>query len=142
MAVLFLQRGGRMSYGKRRYYKKRRGRSSNGFGGMVNDTAAIANKLGPKGALITGILGFLSFYFAFPWILVAWSDHNRAKMTGQLAPMMGKLLDDVFLRRFIHPLEWAGMRYSSYASVFPVGRRLHVLTSTTRWSAMQRGSQK
>ena len=98
-----------MSYGKRRYYNKRRGRSSNGFGGMVNDTAAIANKLGPKGALITGILGFLSFYFAFPWILVAWSDHNRAKMTGQLAPMMGQLLDDVFLRRFIHPLEWAGI---------------------------------
>lgn len=98
-----------MSYGKRRYYNKRRGRSSNRFGGMVNDTAAIANKFGPKGAFITGVLGFLSFYFVFPWILVAWSDHNKAKMTGQLAPMLGKLLDDVFLRRFIHPLEWAGI---------------------------------
>lgn len=34
-----------MSYGKRRYYRKGC-RSSNGFGSMVRDTVAIANKFG------------------------------------------------------------------------------------------------
>lgn len=98
-----------MSYGRRRNYKGR-GRSSNGFGGMVGDFADIANKFGPKGTLITGALGFVTLYFIVPWALVAWAEHNKAKMSsGPLGQAMGKMLDEIFIRRFIHPAEWAGI---------------------------------
>ena len=97
-----------MSYGKRRYYK-RKGRSSSGFGGAVSDTASIANRFGPKGALITGVVGFITFYYLIPWAMVAWLDHNKAKLVSQSASLIAKMLDDVFLRRFIHPSEWAGV---------------------------------
>lgn len=30
-------------------------------------------------------------------------------MNGQHAALFGKLLDDIFIRRFIHPAEWAGI---------------------------------
>lgn len=94
--------------GYKRSYK-RRGRSSSGFGGAVSDSASIANKFGPKGALITGVTGFLFFYVVVPWALVAWLDHNKAKMVSQNASMIGKMLDEVFIRRFVHPSEWAGV---------------------------------
>jgi len=98
-----------MSYGKRRHYRKGN-RSSNSFGGMVGDTAAIANKFGSKGALITGGIGFAFLYFVIPWLLTAWADHTKAKMSaGAVGNAMRQLLDEVFIRRFIHPAEWAGI---------------------------------
>lgn len=98
-----------MSYGKRRYYRKG-GRSSNGFGSMVGDAAAIANKFGPKGALIAGGIGFVGFYFIVPWLLTLWVEHNKAKMSaGVVGNAMRQVLDEVFIRRFIHPAEWAGI---------------------------------
>lgn len=62
----------------------RRRRSRNSFGSTVADSAAIANRLSPRGAFITGALGFTFFYFVLPWALIAWADHNKAKMTGDL----------------------------------------------------------
>lgn len=97
-----------MGYGRRRYYNKPR-RASSGFGGTVCDMADIANKFGPQGALITGVVGFIVFYLAVPWLVEAWAAHNKEKMTGQLASMLGKMVDEVFFRRFIHPAEWAGI---------------------------------
>lgn len=96
-----------MSYRKRQRYGGRR--SSSSFGSMVSDSAAIASKLSPKGALITGLVGFTVLYFAVPWALVALADSSKAQMTSQLAPVMGKVLDDLFVRRFIHPAELAGI---------------------------------
>lgn len=87
----------------------RRRRSRNSFGSTVADSAAVANRLSPRGALITGALGFTLFYFAVPWLLTAWANHNKAKLAGALAPMYAKLIDEVFLKRFIHPSEWAGI---------------------------------
>jgi hypothetical protein len=92
---------------KRRYSK--RGRSRSGFGSAVSDSTEIASKLGLKGALITGTLGFVFFYYVIPWALAAWVEHNKAKLSGQNAAIFGKLLDEVFLRRFVHPSEWAGI---------------------------------
>lgn len=97
-----------MSYGKRRNHR-RHGRSSQGFGSMVGDTAAIASKFGPRGALTTGLIGFTALYFIIPWLLVLWADHNKASMKGQMASVMGQLLDEIFIRRFIRPSEWAGI---------------------------------
>lgn len=77
---------------------------------MVGDFAGIANRLSPRGALIAGSLGFCTFYFVIPWMLVAWAEHNKAKMSsGAVGQAMGKLLDEIFIRRFIHPAEWAGI---------------------------------
>lgn len=87
----------------------RRRRSRNRFGSTVADSAAIANRLSPRGAFITGALGFTLFYFVLPWLLTAWANHNKAKLVGALAPMYAKLIDEVFLRRLIHPSEWAGI---------------------------------
>lgn len=98
-----------MSHSRRSKYRKR-GRSTTGFGGMVGDFAGIASKLSPKGALITGGLGFVALYFVIPWMLVAWAEHNKAKLSsGAVGQAMGKMLDEIFIRRFIHPAEWAGI---------------------------------
>lgn len=35
----------------------------------ASDTGAIANKFGPKGALITGCVGFIALYFVIPALL-------------------------------------------------------------------------
>lgn len=76
----------------------------------MGDLASIANKLSPRGALITGVIGFFSLYVIIPWMLVAWAEHNKAKMSaGAVGQTMGKLLDEIFIRRFIHPAEWAGI---------------------------------
>lgn len=97
--------GLKVDYRKRRY----RRRSGGGFGSMIGDTAIIASRFGPKGALTTGVVGFVFFYFVVPWALAAWADHNKAKMVGQNAAVFSKVLDEIFLRRFIHPSEWAGI---------------------------------
>lgn len=77
---------------------------------MVGDFASIADNLSPKGALITGALGFIALYFVIPWMLIAWAEHNKAKLSsGTVGQAMGKMLDEIFIRRFIHPAEWAGI---------------------------------
>ncbi len=95
-----------MAY-KRRY--RRKGRSGSGLGGAVNDAGTLASMFGPQGALITGVIGFAFFYWLVPALLVAWANHNKAKMTGATAEAMGQVIDVVFLKRFINPSEWAGI---------------------------------
>lgn len=56
-----------------------------------------------------GWLGFALFYLVLPWLLHAWAEHNKAKLNGSLGPMWAKMIDEVFLRRFIHPSELAGI---------------------------------
>jgi hypothetical protein len=90
-----------------RYRHKRRPRNS--FGAAVADSAESANRSSPGGAFVIGALGFVLFYFVVPWLLRAWADYNKAKISGELAPMMGKLIDEIFLRRFIFPSELAGI---------------------------------
>jgi len=98
-----------MSYGRRRNSKWRK-RPSNGFSGMVGDTAAIANKFGSKGALITGGIGFIALYFVIPWLLHIWAEQTKSKMSASaVGNAMREVLDEVFIRRFIHPSEWAGI---------------------------------
>lgn len=97
-----------MTYRNRRYRK--RSRSSNGFGGMVGDLAEIGNKFGPKGTLITGVVGFVSLCWLMPWLMALWAEHNKAKMSaGAFGHAMRQLVDEVFIRRFSHPAQWAGI---------------------------------
>lgn len=96
-----------MSYREKR--RNRRGRSRNSFGGAVGDVSHIANSFGPTGAVVSGLIGFLCFYVLIPWLLTAWAGHQKAKMSGQMVPYMARVVDEVFLRRFINPSEWAGL---------------------------------
>lgn len=95
-----------MSY-NRRYSNHRR--SNSNLGSVVSDAATIANAFGPKGAVITGLIGFGFFYFTMPWLLMEWENDSKARMVGPLAALSGKMLDEIFFRRFIHPCEWAGI---------------------------------
>ena len=94
-----------MAY-KRNY---RRSRSGNNLGSAVGDMGAIANKFGPKGALLVGAIGFVVLYFLIPAALEAWLEYNKAKMTGPTASVMGQVLDKIFNTRFIRVSEWAGI---------------------------------
>lgn len=85
-----------MAY-KRNY---RRRRSGNNLGSAVVDMGAIANKFGPKGALITGVIGFVVLYFLIPAALEAWLEYNKAKMTGPTTSV---------ITRFIRVSEGAGI---------------------------------
>jgi len=91
---------------KRNY---RRRRSGNNLGSAVGDMGAIANKFGPKGALITGVIGFVVLYFLIPAALEAWLEYNKAKMTGPAGSAMGQVLDKIFNVRVIRASEWAGI---------------------------------
>ena len=91
----------------KRNYRKRR--SANNLGSAVGDMGAIANKFGPKGALIVGAVGFVVLYFLIPAALEAWLEYNKAKMTGPAASAMGPVLDKIFNSRFIRVSEWAGI---------------------------------
>lgn len=75
----------------------------------MTDTIGLANAFGPKGTIIAGAAGFTFFYLFVPWALMVWANHNKAKFVSQHAAILGKLIDDIFLRRFINPSEWAGI---------------------------------
>lgn len=89
-------------------YRYRR-RSRNNFGSAISDAASTASRISARGAFVLGGFGFVLFYLLLPWLLHAWAEYNKAKMTGSLAPMWAKIFDEVFLRRFIHPSELAGI---------------------------------
>jgi hypothetical protein len=46
----------------------------------ASDTGAIANKFGPKGALITGCVGFIALYFVIPALLHMWAEKHKSQV--------------------------------------------------------------
>lgn len=90
---------------RRRYGR----RGSNSLGSVVDDSAHIAARLGPMGALTAGAIGFAIFYAALPIALMAWADANKAKMAGPTAATFANLLDQVMWHRFIGPCQWVGV---------------------------------
>lgn len=76
---------------------------------VVGDSVHIAAKFGPIGALTVGAIGFLIFYAILPLWLTAWTDANKAKLTGPLAIAFANMLDQVVWYRFIVPCQWTGI---------------------------------
>lgn len=95
-----------MSYGGRRRYRHR---SCGSLGSVVNDSAHIAVRFGPVGAMATGIVGFTLFHAVLPMLFTAWAEGNKAKLASPAATTLAKLIDSVMLHRFINPSEWAGI---------------------------------
>lgn len=99
-----------MGYGRRRVRKYQNPRSGNGLGGAVSDMVSLAAKFGPRGALITGGVGFVLFYFFVPELLSLWASHTRDKMAHGIAgTAVRQLVDEILIRRFINPFKWAAI---------------------------------
>lgn len=94
--------------GYRQNYRRRYRKKGN-IGRVVTDLAAVAAGTTPKKAVLWGFFSFGFLYYFMPWMLAAWVEYNKAKMSGPLAGAMGQMLDHTVIRRFIHPLEWAGI---------------------------------
>lgn len=90
----------------RRRHRRRGGES---LGSVVDDSAHIAARFGPLGALTTGAVGFTVFYALLPMALMAWADANKAKLAGPSAAVFANVLDQVMWQRFINPCQWAGI---------------------------------
>lgn len=76
----------------------------------MSDVVGLAAKFGPRGALITGGIGFVLFYFFVPELLLLWASHTKDKMShGIVGTAMKQLVDEIFIRRFINPSKWAAI---------------------------------
>jgi len=90
---------------RRRYCRRRHDSLSS----AVYDTAHIAAKFGPVGALWTGVVGFAVFYAGLPACMMAWTAERKASLKGPSAAAFANLLDQVMWYRFISPCQWAGV---------------------------------
>ncbi|QRY31888.1 hypothetical protein JVX96_00740 [Variovorax sp. PDNC026] len=90
---------------RRRYSR----RSRSGLSAAVEDTAHIAAKFGPLGALWTGVIGFAVFYAGIPACILAWSEESKANLKGPTATAFANLLDQVMWHRLISPCQSAGL---------------------------------
>jgi len=90
---------------RRRY--RRRGRDS--LGSLVDDSAHIASRFGPGGAMVTGAVGFALLYAVLPMALLKWTAAQNAKMVGSMAAELSSLVDQMIWIRVVGPMRWAGV---------------------------------
>ncbi|MDB0573671.1 hypothetical protein LBW59_23260 [Ralstonia solanacearum] len=105
---------------RRRYSR----RSRSGLSAAVDDTARIAAKFGPLGALWTGVIGFAVFYAGLPACILAWSEESKANLKGPTAAAFANLLDQVMWHRFISPCQWAGIAILLVCSAIAIWKYL------------------
>lgn len=104
----------------RRHYRRRRDSLSS----AVEDTAHIAARFGPVGALWTGVIGFAVFYAALPACMMAWTANRKASLKGPAAAAFANLLDHVMWHRFIWPCQWAGVAILLVCSAIAIWKHL------------------
>lgn len=90
---------------RRKYYR----RASNSLDSVVDDSAHVAARFGPLGALTVGAVGFTIFYALLPIALITLTDANKARLSGPMATGFANLLDQIMWQRFINPSQWAGI---------------------------------
>lgn len=90
---------------RRRY--RRRGRNS--LGSLVDDSAYIASRFGPVGAMVTGAVGFTLLYAVIPIVLLKWTAVHNAEMVGSMATELSNLVNQMVWIRVIEPMQWAGV---------------------------------
>jgi len=89
-----------------RRYRRRRG---NSLGSLVDDSAYIASRFGPGGAMVAGAVGFTLFYALLPIALLKWTAAQKVKMAGSMATELSSLVDQMVWIRVIEPMQWAGV---------------------------------
>jgi len=105
----------------RRPYRRQRRDS---LSSAVDDTAHIAAKFGPVGALWTGAIGFAVFYAGLPACMMAWTAERKASLKGPAAAAFANLLDQVMWHRFISPCQWAGVAILLVCSAIAIWKHL------------------
>ena len=105
-----------------RHHHRRRRRDS--LSSVVDDTAHIAARFGPIGALWTGVIGFTVFYAALPACMVAWMADRKDTLKGPAAAAFANLLDQVMWYRFISPCQWAGVAILLVCSAIAIWKHL------------------
>lgn len=90
---------------RRRY--RRRGCSS--LESLVDDSAYIASRFGPGGAMITGAIGFTLLYAVLPLALLKWTAAHNTNKVGSMATEFSSLVDQMVWIRMIGPMQWAGV---------------------------------
>lgn len=105
----------------RRPYRRQRRDS---LSSAVDDTAHIAAKFGPVGALWTGAIGFAVLYAGLPACMMAWSAERKASLKGPAAAAFANLLDQVMWHRFISPCQWAGVAILLVCSAIAIWKHL------------------
>lgn len=101
----------------------RRGRRDSLYS-VVDDTARIAARFGPVGALWTGVIGFTVFYAALPACMMAWTTDRKATLKAPAAAAFANLLDQVMWHRFISPCQWAGVAILLVCSAIAIWKHL------------------
>ncbi|MCJ9671432.1 hypothetical protein [Neorhizobium sp. SHOUNA12B] len=89
----------------------------------MDDTAHIAARFGPIGALWTGVIGFAVFYAALPACMMAWTADRKTTLKGPAAAF-ATLLDQVMWHRFISPCQWAGVAILLVCSAIAIWKHL------------------
>ncbi|WP_431264256.1 hypothetical protein ACQ859_01170 [Roseateles chitinivorans] len=89
----------------RRYRRRRRDDLSS----AVDGVARIAAKLGPVGALWTGVIGFAFFYAVLPACVLTWCEGRKAALNGPAAAIFAHAIDQIVWQRVITPSQWAGI---------------------------------
>lgn len=84
-------------------------RGCSSLGSVVDDSAYIASRFGPGGALVTGAVGFTVLYAVLPVALLKWTAAHSANMSGSMAIEISSLIDQMVWIRAIRPMQWAGM---------------------------------
>ncbi|WP_446810546.1 hypothetical protein ACH50O_02855 [Methylomonas sp. 2BW1-5-20] len=92
---------------KRRY---RRNRSM--AGGLLSDTAYMANRFSWQGAVILGVVQFVVFY----WILPTWINHQLESLQSN---MYRPVLETIFAKR-VHWLQWLAMALALICGFFAI----------------------
>ncbi|MBD8524352.1 hypothetical protein [Pseudomarimonas arenosa] len=75
----------------------------------MDDSAYIASRLGPGGAMVTGAVGFTLLYAVLPMALLKWTAAHNAKMVESMATELSGLFDQMIWIRVIGPMQWAGV---------------------------------
>jgi len=83
--------------------------SRSSFASVVSDSAHLAAKLGPRGALVVGAIGFVLFYVLLPLWLSDLSRANTAQLTGPAAAGFAQAVDQVIHHRLLAPCRCVGL---------------------------------
>lgn len=75
-------------------------------GAAIADAGFIAARFGPKSVVITGLVGFLCFYVAGPYLLESWLESSEARLSAQNSAGMGHVLDAFVSRPLVRPSQW------------------------------------
>jgi len=103
----------------RRYRHRRDSLSS-----AVDDSAYIAARFGPAGALWTGVIGFAVFYTALPICIMAWTTDRKATLKGPAAAAFASMLDHVMWHNFISPSQRVGVAILLVCSTISIWKYL------------------